>query len=80
MIAVDITPTAAGITVTQADPRRALEVRALQRIRMELEAQLGKDWGRAELEAGALLADVCNQLGLTGSEQRRALGARYDMG
>lgn len=53
---------------------RVLAVRALSRIREELEREVGSEWGTVELEAGALLRDVCDAMGLTGKQIRAVMG------
>lgn len=69
-----------GFVGLGTDQHQALNIRALSRVRAELEREFGADWVTAELQAGAILTDVCDQLGLTGRQRREALGdvgARY---
>jgi len=66
---------AVWVQLPEAVAVRVLAVRALTRVREELERGVEPEpWWSCELEAGALLADVCDQLGLTGREKRAVLG------
>jgi len=65
---------AVWVSLPEAVAVRVLAVRALTRVREDLEREAGPGWVALELEAGALLRDVCDQLGLTGREVRSVLG------
>jgi len=64
-----------SVSLPEAVAVRVLAVRALTRVREELERGVEPDpWWECQLEAGALLADVCDEIGLTGREKRAVLG------